>query len=96
MTRQGALALFAVALFSMFFAACQRSANDAADAAIGGLNQDLDASLLTQDAGASPGSSLVDAGQGMIDAGLGAIVPDASSGPDIPDAGPFSMDAGRL
>lgn len=85
MTRQGALALFAVALCSLFLSACQRSVSDAADAAIGGLNQDLDASLSTPDAGTTPGA---------VDAG--ALVPDASSGPDIPDAGPFSMDAGRL
>lgn len=89
MTRKGAgmLIWMIVSLFAV--ASCQKSTSDEVDAAVGSLNQELDASLSQPDASASPGAR-------AVDASMGDVLPDASSGPDLPDAGPFSMDAGRL
>lgn len=89
MKRKG-VGMLPLAIVSLFVAAsCQRSTGDEVDAAVGNLNQEIDASLSQPDASASPGA-------GSVDAGMGGVLPDASSGPDLPDAGPFSMDAGRL
>lgn len=82
----GILSLMLVSL--VVLASCQKSTSDEVDAAVGNLKQELDASLSQPDAGEMPGS-------GAVDGGTGSSLPDASSPPDLPDASPFSMDAGQ-